>query len=245
MIFQGNLTSTLHTKCTAGNPVLHADSFHPTPLKNSNPHGQYLRLRRNRSNETLIKIEAGKLQTRLLDRGYSRRCLRKACNRTIRQTRETLLFRPQTKNSKKNDLTRIIMRFSVQHKQIYNIIKRHWSILTDDDRVKHFIPPVPSVTFKRASSLKDKLVKSEYHKTNKKHCSVYGTFPCGHCAHCPLIRKEKVFTLPNGQVFRPKHFVNCQTCGVVYLMTCECGAFYVGKTQDFGVEHLSVSIAWR
>lgn len=61
---------------------------------------------------------------------------------------------------------------------------------------------------------------------------MYGSFPCGHCAHCPLIRKEKVFTLPNGQVFKLKHFVNCQTPAVVYLMTCECGAFYVGKTRQ-------------
>lgn len=31
--------------------------------------------------------------------------------------------------------------------------------------------------------------------------------------------------------FRCKHFVNCRTAGVVYLMQCECTCFYVGKTK--------------
>lgn len=33
-----------------------------------------------------------------------------------------------------------------------------------------------------------------------------------------------------GKVFR--HFANCKTQGVVYLMQCQCGAFYVGKTRQ-------------
>lgn len=37
--------------------------------------------------------------------------------------------------------------------------------------------------------------------------------------------------LPNGQVFRAKHHVNCKTYGVVYLLLCDCGSFYVGKTK--------------
>lgn len=144
------------------------------------------------------------------------------------------------------DPMRIIMRFSRQHKQIHNIIEKHWSILTDNDKVKYFISPVPSITFKRVASLKDKVVKSEYRKTNKKHCSTYGTFPCGHCAHCLRIRKEKVFTFPNGQVFKPKHFINCQTPAVVYLMTCECSAFMWAKRgRGSGAEHPSISIVWR
>lgn len=36
--------------------------------------------------------------------------------------------------------------------------------------------------------------------------------------------------LPNGKKFAPKKFVNCQTQDIVYLMTCDCGSFYVGKT---------------
>lgn len=42
---------------------------------------------------------------------------------------------------------------------------------------------------------------------------------------------RKPITLPNGGKFKPKYYVNCRTPGVVYLISCECGCFYVGKTK--------------
>lgn len=109
------------------------------------------------------------------------------------QPREDLLFKHKSKGDKDVDSMRIIMRFSQQHRQIREIIQNHWSIHTDDYKVQQFLPDTPSITFRRASSLKDELVKSEYHKKpNKKH-SLYGTYPCGHCAYCPLIRKKNPF----------------------------------------------------
>lgn len=69
------------------------------------------------------------------------------------------------------------------------------------------------------------------HKKDK-HCSILGSFPCGHCSFCQYIRHEKTFSLPIGTTFKPAHITNCQTWGVVYLMSCECGAYYVGKTKQ-------------
>lgn len=37
--------------------------------------------------------------------------------------------------------------------------------------------------------------------------------------------------LPNGRAYRPHHFFNCKTEGVVYLLTCQCQQLYVGKTK--------------
>lgn len=36
---------------------------------------------------------------------------------------------------------------------------------------------------------------------------------------------------PNGKTWRPRHFVNCKTQGIVYMFICPCGAFYIGKTK--------------
>lgn len=38
-------------------------------------------------------------------------------------------------------------------------------------------------------------------------------------------------TLPNNEIFKARHFVNCQSVGVVYLMYCTCNRFYIGKTK--------------
>lgn len=73
------LCSTLYRKPSAGNTLLHATSSHPKQLIRSIPSCQYLRL-----NFTLgedFKGEAAMLQERLLARGYSRTCLRKAYNK--------------------------------------------------------------------------------------------------------------------------------------------------------------------
>lgn len=192
--------------------MLHADSFHPTPLKNSTPFGQYLCLHRNCSDENSFKEEAGKLQDRLLERGYSRSCLRKAFNKAATKSRNDLLFKTQVKQTSDCNKTRLIMCFSKQHKQIRESIQRHWSILTDDLKIQKFVSNTPSITFRRAMSIKDRLVTSEFRgELVKEHCPARGSFPFGHCSHCPFIRREKTFLLPNGEMVSPPHFANCQT----------------------------------
>lgn len=73
----GHLSSVLYHKETAGNTILHAISFHLAPLIKSIPYTQYLCIRLNCSEESSFQIEVNKLQTRLLQRGYSSTGLKK------------------------------------------------------------------------------------------------------------------------------------------------------------------------
>lgn len=180
-----------------------ASSFHPASLKNSIPYSQYLRLRCNCSNDILFQEEARKLQLRLLNRGYSKTCLHKAFIKAQQKSRPDLLFKHESgaMTQKENDEpSRMFLRYSNQHTQIIIFfLCKHWSILTDDPTITQFVSPTPSITFKRASSLKDKVVQSEYADTSKRtHFSIKCTFTCGHCSCCPLINKDKRFILPNG-----------------------------------------------
>lgn len=136
---EGKLHNTLFHKSTVGNTVLHADSFHPVPLKNSIPYGQYLRLCRNCSTDALFNEEATKLQIRLMERGYSRSCLRKAYNQTSAKTHFELLFKQKPKKNSDLDTTRVVMRYSKQHEEMQKIVQKHWTILTDDPRVNPFV----------------------------------------------------------------------------------------------------------
>lgn len=74
----GHLTTDLYRKPTAGNTLLHASSLHPRPLVRSIPFAQYLRLRRNCTEDGDFYKQANALRTRLLARGYKRTVLRKA-----------------------------------------------------------------------------------------------------------------------------------------------------------------------
>lgn len=128
--------------------------------------------------------------------------------------------------------TRIITTFSKQHRALRKILQKHWHILLIDQTLNQFIPKDPLITFKHTRSLRDKLVTSEYTgEFRGDPCRRLGTFTCGGCPKCQFMNIDKNVILPNGQRYRPSHFANCCTFGVVYLLTCPCGCFYVGKTK--------------
>lgn len=84
--------------------------------------------------------------------------------------------------------------------------------------------------FRRARSLRDQLTSSHYTHIKPPRTGPNGTFRCGDCPRCPWVREGRRFILPNGEPLVPRTFANCGTKGVIYLMTCSCKAFYVGKT---------------
>lgn len=89
----GTLGTDLYRKPTAGNTLLHASSSHPYHLVRSIPTAQYLRLRRNCTLESDFRIQANALRDRLLLRGYSSTSLRKAFNRSLSRSRNSLLYK--------------------------------------------------------------------------------------------------------------------------------------------------------
>ncbi|XP_073480204.1 uncharacterized protein [Aquarana catesbeiana] len=231
---EGSVISKLYRKSTASNAILHASSFHPKPLLNSIPYSQYLRAKRNCSDSDTFKLEANRLRDRLLLRGYSHASLKRSFKKALLQPREELLYSQKANKSDKNDIgtLRIITKFNNQHRQVRNIVTKYWHMLQCDPTLGPLVPQRPLFTFKRTTSLGDKITASEFKAENNKiHCKYKGTFMCGKCRYCKYMLTTRNPTLPNGQSFHPKHFANCRTFGVVYLLLCECTCFYVGKTK--------------
>lgn len=95
-----------------------------------------------------------------------------------------------------------------------------------------FVPTLPAVSYRSAPSVGDKLVASEHKSIKGDICKTLGTFACGGCGYCRYMDKCKHINLPNGLTFRPKNYVNCKTPDIVYLLTCECECYYMGKTMN-------------
>lgn len=94
------------------------------------------------------------------------------------------------------------------------------------------IPNTPAITYRRTCSLKDQLVRSDYVGTFRSNpCKRLGTFTCGGCSFSRYMNTQPNTILPNGKLYKPKHYANCKTVGIVYLLTCQCQCFYVGKKQ--------------
>ncbi|OCT85064.1 hypothetical protein XELAEV_18023227mg [Xenopus laevis] len=59
-----------------------------------------------------------------------------------------------------------------------------------------------------------------------------GCYKFGTCKACPWIRKAtKIEGRSDMKEYFIKEFINCKTKGVIYIMSCECGKNYIGKTK--------------
>lgn len=67
--------------------------------------------------------------------------------------------------------------------------------------------------------------------SNNNSCKRIGTFPCGLGDCCASLECRIMATLSGERKWKSRHFVDCDTIGIVCLLQCLCGAFYVGKTH--------------
>ena len=126
-------------------------------------------------------------------------------------------------------------RYSKQAKQIKNIIRSNWSIIESDPTLRLIFPGPPIFSFKRAPTIKDKLVHS-YLPPDKPDIWLKrpkGTFKCMNCSHCENVLVTKSFSDPRTQ---RKYFINdhisCTTEFLIYRLSCSCpGIFYIGRTK--------------
>lgn len=57
------------------------------------------------------------------------------------------------------------------------------------------------------------------------------TTPCGACEACRFLDVRNRVTLPNGQLWVQQRAASCHSSGLIYLLSCPCGDFYMGKTR--------------
>ncbi|XP_069610969.1 uncharacterized protein [Ranitomeya imitator] len=96
LLDSGSITTKLFRKPTATNSLLDFRSFHPFHTRMGVPTGQFLRVRRNCTNDLDFQEEARELSCRFKDRHYPRRSISRAYQRARSQTQVSLL-EPKTK----------------------------------------------------------------------------------------------------------------------------------------------------
>ncbi|KAM9320087.1 uncharacterized protein PAF06_004553 [Gastrophryne carolinensis] len=192
----GQINSCFYRKASAANTILRASSAHPQHLLRSIPYGEYLRARRNCTQDKDFKAAADEIRDRLLLRGYNKKVLSKAYTKAIQRPRSEILYKPKLKE-KERPLA-ISLTYTVHHNQIRNIFRRHWHILANDDSLKNIIPDQPALIFRRAKSLRDKLVSSHYaSKKSEKCCKTSGTYQCQKRCSCCKFMQTVFYVSPN------------------------------------------------
>ncbi|XP_069605723.1 uncharacterized protein [Ranitomeya imitator] len=230
----GKLSTCLYRKPTAVNSLLEYRSFHPKHTRDGIPRGQFLRARRNCTDDEDFRREAHDLTERFRRRNYPKKCISRAYQRAKIQTQDTLLV-PTKKETDK--FVRFITGYHTQWNQVRDILNNHWRILTADTQTAQVISPRPLVTAKRAPNFRDILTRSHYsrptHKLNR-GIVLKGSFPCGNCTVCTYMHPTRdSFINPTDQTpHRLKSYINCKTSNVIYAIICTCPRVYVGQTTQ-------------
>lgn len=159
----GAIHTTIYSKPTATNSLLHWDSSHPLSLKRGIPYGQYLRIRRNCSTRQEFIKQSKDLRKRFLQKGYPDSVLRRAYRKALEKDSPSLLLPTSTNDNSMSLLPlRIVGTFDDSSVEIRSIIKRHWHNLTLDPDLREAVGASPSITFRRGRNLRDHLVHSHY-----------------------------------------------------------------------------------
>ncbi|XP_077133866.1 uncharacterized protein LOC143788239 [Ranitomeya variabilis] len=227
------ITTSLHRKKTATNSLLHYDSAHPTHLRNSIPKGQFLRVKRNCSVEDDFRAESKRLTERFQARGYPHKVVSRAFQHSQQCEREDIL-KPRRKEN-----TRTIDLITVYHNQwgeVYDILKKNWSILLTEPKLHPWLTPTPRTVARRSRNLKDELVSSHFKRASVKTGTggrIFGSYPCGGCNVCGFMISDTGLTLPHiPKRIEPLSYFNCRTRNLVYALVCGCPKIYVGYTTQ-------------
>lgn len=229
----GELATSVYRKPSATNALLNWQSSHPFPLKKGIPKGQYLRLRRNCSSETMFQEQAKDLRERFKERGYPDKLLRDCYKNALAQERASLLVKKRTDTNEA--IVRVIGTFDEASGPIKKILTKHWNILGLDPDLRDVVGTYPQVTYRRGSSLRDKLTKSHLAPISRPGNWLtrqpIGCFKCSGCVACAFIEVGSFFvSSQTGRRHQISQFFNCRSSLVIYRAKCLCGIEYVGKT---------------
>ena len=229
---QGYLHTSIFRKPTDRNTILHADSFHPPWLIKNIPYGQIQRLRRICDSDQDFQTQSVDMQQRFRQRGYQQCTLDQAHNRAMSLDRGNLLTpKPQQEHTQK---PYFVTHYSKEALQIKHIIKKNWGIIESDSSLQEVFREPPGISFRRAPTIKDKLVRS-YLPASKPNTWLRrpkGNFCCGHCNYCTNMVKTDTFRdVFSNKTYHITSFINCNTTHVVYRLECSCGCFYIGLTK--------------
>nr|XP_060626296.1 uncharacterized protein LOC132771840 [Anolis sagrei ordinatus] len=207
------------------NSYLHYNSFHHFSLKTNLPFSQLLRLKRNSSTKEQFFQESITLSHEFRNRGYPKHVIRKALIKADKIDRTTLL-----KECPKPIKNQIIwtQELSPYSKQITQIIKKHWHLLQDIPGCQK--PPI--FGNRRTRNIRDLLIHTDLiTSTTTPKSTLRGHYPCGRCKCCPQSWKTKeVHNYRNKVGTTLKHFSTCNSSNLIYLLACDCGLWYIGKT---------------
>ena len=230
LIEDGLFHTDVYSKPTDAHLYLNYKSCHTPHVKRGIPYGQALRFKRICDSNEGFERRLDDLRGFLVNRGYDKEFVEKQFGRAREVDRLTLLFNTEGKKEQGNGVN-LVIDYHPALRCLYGIFRELQSVVNWSDVLSKIIPKQPLICYRRPKNLKDHLVRAKLRKIENE---VVGMFKCGgkRCKVFDSIVVGNTFkSSVCGGTFRINHHFNCDSLGIVYLITCmKCDEQYVGST---------------
>ena len=229
-IVDGTIKTDLYRKKSDKIQYLLPSSYHPSHVFQSIPYSLALRIRRICSSESDLTKRMEELKQMLIHRKYNKNIVEAAIAKAKSLERSEALKRVE---KPKNERVVMVVKHHPALPSFSAILRKHWTTMTKEKRLKEIFPQPPMVAYQQPPNLKSLLVRAKI-ATGKNQRIVPGMKKCGkQCKVCSYVKEGKDFcSKKNGEKHLLKGEYNCNTKGVVYLISCaKCETQYVGQTS--------------
>ncbi|CAN7976705.1 unnamed protein product [Ixodes persulcatus] len=228
-IENGKLSTNLYRKPTDRQHYLHYQSDHPRHCKNSVPYSQAHRFKRICTKEEDFDASAQNLKTMLGKQKYPLRVIDDAIQKAKQLNREDLIANCPPKPDLQR--TNLCLTYSTNFPYVNGILRRHYNILEQSERLKRAFPSAPGVVYRRSRNLRDSLVNSRLNTSLSndecKPCTKPGCLVCKQMQHTSSASStQSQFSL------KIRGNLTCDSSNVIYLLECSvCKMQYIGQTK--------------
>ena len=228
----GAFQTDVFSKPTDAHQYLNFKSCHAPHIRKGIPYSQALRLKRICSDENNLKIRLQELKGYLVKRGYNPGFVESQFSGVKEISRTSLFTRKESSETKSRNC--FVVDYHPALSALYGIFRELQQIVGLSDSFLSVMPEPPMISFRRCKNLKDHLVRSKLSKEKDRIDAVGGMFKCGSkkCKVCENVLVGSYFeSHVEGRKFHINHRFDCNSEGVVYLVTCKaCKMQCVGCT---------------
>ncbi|CAN7997262.1 unnamed protein product, partial [Ixodes hexagonus] len=225
-IHKNRLEAKLYRKPTDRQQYLHFNSSHPRHCKTSIPYSQAHRFKRLCSNSDDFHSNTRSLRNVLAKQKYPATIIDDAIRKADELDRNSILT--GTSKVPVPSETNMVLQFSPAMPNVSSILRKHYNILEQSERLKRIIP-MPRVVYRRARNIGDIVTSSKI--TRPVH---HGCRPCNklRCLVCKHMTTTKTAHSTGSQFsYSINGNFDCDSSNVVYLLQCTaCDKQYIGQT---------------
>ena len=236
----GFVQTDLFRKPNSKNNYLLSSSCHPEHIFKNIPYSLAHRIVRICSRPDDCQKRLVELKDLLLERGYSRNVVDAAIVRAQTLERSEALKKVvRVRNDVKR--TKFVIQYDPRLPNLSKILKENWQVMiSEDQRLRPAFEHPPMVCYQRPKNLKDILCRARLPPLRSIRPPRAGFKRCskGRCHLCPYtgIQPGEILTHVqihhSGEVIEIKSPIDCQTEGVLYVITCKkCKTQYLGQSK--------------